>query len=189
MTPAAYPGWYPLNAMRKPVFSGAVLLMLVFAIKAALVPLQFWLPGTYANAPGPVAALFAVMTKVGAYALLRFGTLVFPPTLPATGSLIADLLHPAALLTMAVGAIGVLGATHLPRQIAFAAIGSMGVLLLADSAFAPTSTTAGLYYLLHSTLATAALFLIADLARGHRGGAGDPTPRRVALSKRSRELF
>jgi multicomponent K+:H+ antiporter subunit D len=149
----------------------AVLLILVFAIKAALVPLQFWLPGTYANAPGPVAALFAVMTKVGAYALLRFGTLVFPPTLPATGSLIADLLHPAALLTMAVGAIGVLGATHLPRQIAFAAIGSMGVLLLAVSAFAPTSTTAGLYYLLHSTLATAALFLIADLARSHRGGA------------------
>ena len=49
----------------------AVLLLLVFAIKGALVPLHFWLPATYANAPGPVAALFAVMTKVGAYAVIR----------------------------------------------------------------------------------------------------------------------
>ena len=64
---------------------GAVLLMLVFAIKGALVPLQFWLPGTYANAPGPVAALFAIMTKVGAYAMIRMGTLVFPPAVAATG--------------------------------------------------------------------------------------------------------
>lgn len=148
----------------------AVLLMLVFAIKAALVPLQFWLPGTYANAPGPVAALFAVMTKVGAYALIRFGTLIFPTDLPATTSLIAHLLYPAALTTIAVGAIGSLGSQILPRQIAFAAIGSMGTLLLAVAAFTPQATAAALYYLVHSTLATAALFLIADLARTRRDG-------------------
>ncbi|MEO5615837.1 MAG: monovalent cation/H+ antiporter subunit D [Cypionkella sp.] len=148
----------------------AVLLMLVFAVKAALVPLQFWLPGTYANAPGPVAALFAVMTKVGAYALIRFGTLVFPTDLPATTTLLASLLYPAALATIAVGAIGTLGTRSLPRQIAFAAIGSMGTLLLAVSAFTPEATSAALYYLIHSTLATAALFLIADLTRSRRDG-------------------
>ena len=37
----------------------AVLLLLVFAINAALVPLHFWLPSSYAEAPAPVAALFA----------------------------------------------------------------------------------------------------------------------------------
>lgn len=58
---------------------GAVLLLLVFAVKGALVPLQFWLPATYSFAPGPVAALFAVMTKVGAYAVIRVFTLIFPP--------------------------------------------------------------------------------------------------------------
>ncbi|GLS85790.1 monovalent cation/H+ antiporter subunit D [Cypionkella aquatica] len=148
----------------------AVLLMLVFAIKAALVPLQFWLPGTYANAPGPVAALFAVMTKVGAYALIRFGTLVFPTDLPATTTLLANLIYPAALATIAVGAFGTLASRNLPRQIAFAAIGSMGTLLLAVSAFTPPATSAALYYLIHSTLATAALFLISDLARTRRDG-------------------
>ncbi|MEX0305022.1 MAG: proton-conducting transporter membrane subunit, partial [Leisingera sp.] len=53
---------------------GAVMLLLVFAIKAALLPLHFWLPSAYANAPAPVAALFAIMTKVGAYAILRMFT-------------------------------------------------------------------------------------------------------------------
>jgi multicomponent K+:H+ antiporter subunit D len=49
----------------------SVMLLLVFAIKAAVVPLHFWLPSSYAEAPAPVAALFAIMTKVGAYAIIR----------------------------------------------------------------------------------------------------------------------
>ncbi|MGV8950803.1 MAG: monovalent cation/H+ antiporter subunit D [Cypionkella sp.] len=148
----------------------AVLVMTVFAIKAAMVPLQFWLPATYANAPGPVAALFAVMTKVGAYALIRFGTLIFPTDLPATGTLIQDLLQPAALVTMAVGAFGVLGARDLPRLVSFSALGSMGLLLLSVSAFTPATTAAALYYLIHSTLAMAALFLISDITPHRRDG-------------------
>lgn len=146
----------------------AVMLILVFAIKGALVPLQFWLPGTYANAPGVVAALFAVMTKIGAYATLRAGTLIFPETLPATGPLLQDLIQPAALVTLLLGAIGVLGATTLPRLAAFAAISSMGTAFLAISAFTPQTTAAALYYILHSTLATAALFLVADLVTRRR---------------------
>ncbi len=149
-----------------------VLLMLVFAIKGALVPLQFWLPGTYANAPGPVAALFAVMTKIGAYAMIRFGVMVIPPSTPATGTLIADLLLPAALITLVVGAIGVLGATTLSRLAAFAAIASMGTLFVAVSAFTPAGTSAALYYMIHSTLAGAALFLIIDLIIDRRADDG-----------------
>lgn len=149
----------------------AVMLILVFAIKGALVPLQFWLPGTYANAPGVVAAMFAVMTKVGAYATLRFGTLVFPPDLPATGDLLAHLILPAALVTLVVGAVGTLGATTLPRLAAFAGISSMGTAFVAIAAFTPETTVAALYYILHSTLATAALFLVADLVGRRRGEA------------------
>jgi len=148
--------------------TAAVMLILVFAIKAALVPLQFWLPGTYANAPGVVAALFAIMTKVGAYSTLRFGTLVFPPDLPATGDLLASLLLPAALVSLAVGAIGTLGATTLPRLAAFAGIASMGLAFTAIAAFTPQTTAAALYYILHSTLATAILFLVADLVTRRR---------------------
>ena len=158
----------------------AVLMLAVFAIKGALVPLQFWLPGTYANAPGPVAALFAIMTKVGAYAILRTTTLIFPPDTAATGSMVADLMLPAALVTLAVGSVGILGATTLPRLAAFAGIASMGTLFTAFSAFTPQATAAGLYYLLHSTLATAAVFLIADLVADRRGNGSLTAQPRIA---------
>ena len=146
-----------------------VLLILVFAVKGALVPLQFWLPATYALAPGPVAALFAIMTKVGAYAIIRVYTLAFPPGTEATGTLFSDLLMPAALVTLALGAIGVLGATGLARQAAFAAIASMGTLFIAIAGFTPEGIAAALYYLVHSTLAGAALFLVVDLVTERRG--------------------
>jgi multicomponent K+:H+ antiporter subunit D len=147
----------------------AVMLILVFAIKGALVPLQFWLPGTYANAPGVVAALFAIMTKVGAYSTLRFVTLVFPTDLPATGTLIPAFLLPAALVTLAIGALGVLGATTLPRLAAFAGIASMGTAFLAIAHMTTQGTSAALYYILHSTLATALMFLVSDLVSRRRG--------------------
>jgi multicomponent K+:H+ antiporter subunit D len=140
----------------------AILLMLVFAVKAALFPVQFWLPATYANAPAPVAALFAIMTKVGAYAILRVHTISFGPGIPATEGTEAW-LFPAAIVTIAVGALGVLGARRLGSMIAFSTVGSMGTLLAAVAVFTPDATTAALYYIAHSTLAAAALFLIADL--------------------------
>lgn len=146
----------------------AILLMIVFAVKAALFPLQFWLPGTYANAPAPVAALFAIMTKVGAYAILRVHVIVFGPGVAATDGLAGSWLFPAAVVTIATGALGVLGARRLMPLIAFSVVGSMGTLLLAVAAFSPQATTAALYYLVHSTFAAAALFLIADLVLSRR---------------------
>ncbi len=151
---------------------GAVLLMIVFALKAALVPLQFWLPATYAQAPMPVAALFAVMTKIGVYALLRFGTLVFPPETAGIGGLIGEWLLAAAVVTLVLGMLGVLGAAGLARLIAFAVIGSVGTLMIAVALFTPGSTTAAVFYLIHSTFAAAALFLVADLVMRGRGAAG-----------------
>ena len=147
---------------------GAVLLMLVFAIKAALVPLHFWLPATYANAPGPVAALFSIMTKVGLYGIVRFYTLVFPPG-GGAGTLVADLLLPAAAATLVLGQAGVMGSRDLGRMESWAALASVGTLTLAVARFTPQGISAGLFYLIHSTLATAALFLVADLIARRRG--------------------
>ena len=146
----------------------AVLLLLVFAIKAAVVPLHFWLPSSYAEAPGPVAALFAIMTKVGAYAIIRVYTLVFPPELEATAGLHGSWLLPVALISLATGMIGVLAARKLDRLVAFAVIGSMGMVMVATALFTQAGIAAALYYMVHSTLATGALFLIVDLVRTSR---------------------
>ena len=146
----------------------AVLLLLVFAIKAALVPLHFWLPSSYAEAPAPVAALFAIMTKVGAYAIIRVYTMIFPPELEVTAGLHEYWLLPAAMLSLAIGMVGVLAAKRLDRLVAFSIIGSMGMVMVSIALFTPVGIAAALYYIIHSTLAGAVLFLIADLVRTGR---------------------
>ncbi|MEO9648955.1 MAG: monovalent cation/H+ antiporter subunit D [Roseobacter sp.] len=146
----------------------AVLLLLVFAIKAALVPLHFWLPSSYAEAPAPVAALFAIMTKVGAYAIIRVYTMIFPPDLEVTAGLHGDWLLMAALLSVAIGAVGLLAARKLDRLVTFSVIGSMGMVMVTISLFTPESTAAALYYIIHSTFAAAALFLIVDMVKSSR---------------------
>ncbi|AML51162.1 monovalent cation/H+ antiporter subunit D [Falsihalocynthiibacter arcticus] len=156
---------------------GAVLLLLVFCIKAAVLPLHFWLPGSYANAPAPVAALFAIMTKVGAYSILRMYTLVFGPELALSAGLVGQWLLPAALLTLAVGMVGILGSRDISKLAVFAAIGSMGTLLIAIALFTPLATGAAIYYIVHSTLATAMIFLVSDLIIERRGKEIKPAPR------------
>ena len=153
--------------------SAALLLLVVFFVKAALLPLYFWLPATYGAASAPVAALFAIMTKVGVYAVLRVTSLMFGTS---AGSL-AGLAHPwlpaLALTTMALGAIGVLAAQHLRAQIGCLVIASAGTLLLAVGLARPDTVAAGLVYMVNSTLAAAGLFLLADRISYARAGAGD----------------
>ncbi len=95
------------------VKAGGLLLLVVFGLKSALLPLQFWLPRTYSAASAPVAALFAIMTKVGIYSILRVHTLVFGPEAGDLANLIQPWLWPMSLLTLAIGAIGALASPSL----------------------------------------------------------------------------
>ncbi len=141
--------------------TGAILLLLVFLIKSALFPFHFWLPGTYSNTSAPVAALFALLTKVGAYCVLRVYVLIFP-------DLASPWILPLSLVTLVLGSLGVLASKTLGQMVSFYMIGSMGTLLIAFGQFTADSINAGLYYLLHSTLMASLLFLIIDLIRCRR---------------------
>lgn len=149
--------------------TGAAMLLMVFAVKGALIPIHFWLPNTYTHAPAPVAALFAIMTKVGAYSVIRVYTMVFGPDLEVTNTMPSDWIMPAAIVTLIIGMLGVLAGGSLSRMVSFVAIGSMGTLFIAIAAFTPAATLAALYYMVHSTFAGAALFLIVDLVQRRRG--------------------
>lgn len=158
--------------------AGGLLLFAVFGLKAALLPLFLWLPGAYANTMAPVAALFAIMTKVGAYALLRADTLMFGNDSGALAGLFDAWLLPLALATLATGMIGALAAPSLRQLAAWLVIASIGLLLTAFSC-GPAGIAAGLYYLPHSTFAAALLFLLAEaLKRRRPAGADFFTPER-----------
>ena len=103
-----------------------LLMWVVFGLKAALFPLYFWLPATYANATAPVAALFAIMTKVGIYAIARVYGLAFSGG--ALAGLGRDPLWILALITLGLAAVGVLGARRLGEMVAYLLVMSVGTL-------------------------------------------------------------
>ncbi len=139
-----------------------LLLFAVFALKTALVPLYLWLPAAYAHTTAAVAALFAIMTKVGAYSILRVYTLIFGAQAGTAANLVEAWLLPMALLTLIVGVLGVLASTRLRQQVAYLVIASIGTLLTATGIHSAAGITAALYYLPHSTFAAAAFFLLSD---------------------------
>ncbi|WP_330114260.1 monovalent cation/H+ antiporter subunit D [Pseudomonas sp. JS3066] len=157
----------PENA---PVLAAAgLVLLLVFALKAALLPLYFWLPRAYAAASAPVAALFAIMTKVGIYSILRVYSLVFGPEAGELANLAQPWLWPLALATVILGALGALAATTLQGLLAYLVVVSAGTLLAAIALGTPEAQGAALFYLLHSTWVAGGLFLLADLVSRQRG--------------------
>jgi multicomponent K+:H+ antiporter subunit D len=153
--------------------AGALLLLVVFAVKAAALPLYFWLPGAYAAASAPVAALFALLTKVGIYAILRVFVLVFGARAGELAGLALPVLVPVGLATLAAATLGVLAARELGRLVAYLVIVSIGTLLVAAGLGSEPATAAGLFYLLHSTLVAAGLFLLVERIAEQRGGVGD----------------
>lgn len=155
------------------VATAGLLLLLVFGLKAAMLPLYFWLPRAYAAATAPVAAMFAIMTKVGVYAIIRIYTLIFGETAGPIAELAQPWLWPLSLLTLALGCIGVLAARTLRVQIAYLLIVSIGTLLAGVAMHTAEALAATLYYLLHSTLICAALFMLADLIGSQRGDRSD----------------
>lgn len=154
------------------VQAAAGLLFVVFCAKAALLPMYFWLPETYTHAPAAVAGLFAIMTKVGLYAVLRLGTLTFGASGPLDGFAWPALLALGAV-TLVLASLGVLAAVRLRALAAYLVLGSAATLFVAFSLSTVGTVGAGLYYLVHSSFAGAALFLLADLIRRRRGRASD----------------
>ena len=157
-----------------------LLLMTVFALKAAVVPLHLWLPRTYTATMPVVAAMFAIMTKVGVYAMIRTVPLIFGAQAGAAAWVPVPYLLPAATLGAVVGFVGVVSARGMREQAAFAVLASTGTLLMAVASWREASLSAAIYYMVQATLSGAALFLVVDVTMRRRGQYADaivPTPR------------
>ena len=143
--------------------AGAAILAVAFLVKAAAWPLNFWLPSAYSAAAAPVSALFAILTKLGVYAILRVWTLLFPQDAGVSALFGGPVLVGLGLVTLAFGALGIIATQHLGRMAAFCAILSSGTLLAGLGFGQPAVTGGALYYTLGSTLAISAFFLLAEL--------------------------
>ena len=172
-------------AVRIPALSGenrmlletaAAILAVAFLVKAAMWPLGFWLLSAYPAAAAPVAAVFAVLSKVGVYVLLRLCPLLFgAPAGEAVGEAAgygASLLLAGGLATIVFGILGVLASQAMTRIASFSLLVSSGTLLAAVGLSDAQLTGGALLYMVSSTLTIGAFFLLVELIeRGQNPGA------------------
>ncbi|WP_327188421.1 Na+/H+ antiporter subunit D [Streptomyces xinghaiensis] len=148
-----------------------LLLLVVFGIKSAMVPLHFWLPDSYPTAPAPITAVFAaLLTKVAVYAMVRTQTLLFPRE--ETWVLLAVL----AVATMLLGILGALAQDDINRLLSFTLVSHIGFMLFGLALFDVAGLTGTILYVVHHIVVQATLFLVAGLIVR---GAGTPALRRM----------
>ena len=149
-----------------------VLLLVSFSIKAAVVPLHFWLPASYHTPPSAVTAIFAaLLTKVGVYAMLRvFGT-VFPES-----PFIFTLLLVLGGVTMVVGVLGAVAQFHIRRILSVHIISQIGYMVLGIGfLLAPgvdvrrAAIAAVIFYVVHNMLVKTHLILVGGVVKAMRG--------------------
>tara|TARA_R110001599_G_scaffold64023_4_gene179383 strand:+ start:58171 stop:59799 length:1629 start_codon:yes stop_codon:yes gene_type:complete len=147
---------------------GMSILVIAFLVKSAMWPLGFWLPTTYAASSPPVAALLVLMTKVGAYVILRLWLLIFVANESVAVGFGLPVLLWGGMITIAFGAAGMLASQSPGRMAGYAAIISSGILLAVVGYGQASLITAALYYLVGSTLAMAAFVLLIELVERSR---------------------
>ena len=154
--------------------AGAAIMGIAFLVKAGIWPLSFWLPTAYMAGAAPVAAVFAIMTKVGVYVILRLSMLMFGAGAGASAQFGAGVLIAGGMATVAFGLLGVLASQGLGRMAAHLVLVSSGTVLAATgfvlAGASPQILAGALFYLLGSTLATSALFLLIEPMSREEGG-------------------
>jgi multicomponent K+:H+ antiporter subunit D len=144
-----------------------------FLMKAGAWPLNFWLPTTYAAASAPAAAVFAIMSKLGVYVILRLWTLVFGPDAGPLAGFGGDWLLVGGMLTIVFGTVGILASQSLPRLAGCSVLISSGTLIAALGFGDGAVIGAMLFYLVSSTLGIAAFFLLVELVERIRDPGAD----------------
>ena len=151
---------------------GAAVLGVAFLTKCAMWPLGFWLTTTYSAASAPAAAVFAILSKVGAYVIIRLSFLLFAPDSGASAGFGQLWILLGGLATIGFGTAGIIAARDLSIAAAYAVIVSSGTVLAAVGIGNADVLGGAVFYLVGSTLACGALFMLAEvLNRGQDPGA------------------
>lgn len=155
------------------VMAAGFLLLVVFGVKSAMFPLYLWLPKAYSEASAPVAALFAIMTKVGIYSIIRVHGTIFGDSFGEYGFFYMPILLVLGMVTLVMGALGVAASKRLGEQVSYLVLVSVSILLIGLGINTEESLSATLYYMLHSIIMPGAFFLLVHMISIGRGEQKD----------------
>ncbi len=136
-----------------------------FFVKIPLFPLHTWQADTYAEAPTPVAALLSgAMSKMGTYALVRFGVGLFPDIAREWATLMLTL----AVVSILHGALAALAQTDLKRLLAYSSLSHLGFVTLGVFSFTTYGVEGAMFHMAAHGVTTAALFLLVAMLEARR---------------------
>ena len=144
---------------------GLVFVLAGFAFKISAVPFHMWTPDVYEGAPTSVTALFAIVPKIAAMALLM--RMLFGPF----GAIIEDwqqIIWFLSLASMTLGAFAAIAQHNIKRLMAYSSIGNMGYALIGIATGTVEGAGAVILYLTIYMIMTAGVFAIILMMR--RGG-------------------
>ncbi len=142
------------------------LLLLSFGLKLPVFPLHGWQPLSYSQAPTPVVMMLGgVVSKLGAYGLLRFGVGFLPEAWSAWSPWIAA----AGAVSAVYGALNAIAQDDIRRLMAYSSLGHMGLLVLAVAAATPLSLQGAVAQILAHGLIVALLFACVGLIERRTG--------------------
>jgi NADH-quinone oxidoreductase subunit M len=134
-----------------------VAVMLACAVKCPVVPFHSWLPLAYYEAPAGVTALMAgVLSKMGAYGILRFALPLAPDAALAAAPYVVVL----AVASILYGAVLALRQDNYKRLVAYSSLSHMGYIVLGIFSFQQASIHGALLQMLSHGVAVAGLFLL-----------------------------
>lgn len=146
----------------KVVLAALAFFMAGFSIKIGLFPLHAWLPDAYTHAPSTASALIAgLMTKVGAYAMIRFMFSVFTPAFVIDITRMTEILTWAAALAIIMGSVLAIAQSDIKRMLAYSSISQIGYILLGVGLVNVIGMQGGLLHILNHAFMKCALFLVA----------------------------
>ncbi|QGU08357.1 Na(+)/H(+) antiporter subunit D [Corynebacterium occultum] len=139
-------------------------LLVAFGIKAAVFPLDAWLPDSYPTAPSLVTAVFAgLLTKVGVYSIIRIRSVIF------TDGSLDTLLMWVALATMLVGILGAMAQNDIKRLLSFTLVSHIGYMIFGIAIGSAQGLSGAIFYAIHHILVQTALFLVVGLIERQAG--------------------
>ncbi|SCY49548.1 complex I subunit 5 family protein [Alkaliphilus peptidifermentans] len=112
-----------------------------FGVKAGMVPFHFWLPKIYREAPITVNAISSgILTKVGAYGILRVATIIYSVSaveastanvvLWNTSTNLGVVIIWLGIITMVVGVFLALLESNMKKMLAYHSISQMGYIIM-----------------------------------------------------------